>query len=123
MFEVIQEFENEMEAPMNIDAAEYRRVLAVVDDASDSQMPLTMVKLSKAMKPKLFHLICLYKLVDVLHAVHRHVDVLGRNPRYLRMESIGILQSNKVRRAFEPLLFPKVNVGLYLALAYVGLEG
>jgi len=95
MFDLLAEFEAGIEDPLDAAATDYYHALVVMDKGDNSKMPVTM-KLDRTMKSKVFQLISLYKLVDMLHIVGQQAVVSGRNPKYSRMEAIGVLGSNKI---------------------------
>ena len=81
MFDLLAEFEAGIEDPLDAAATDYYHALVVIDKGDNSKMPVTM-KLDRTMKSKVFQLISLYKLVNVLHVVGWQAVASGRNPKY-----------------------------------------
>jgi hypothetical protein len=108
MFSALEKFETDIAAPYDQEAAEFRQALAVVD--TDSVIPADMPPLRKPMPSKLCHLMAIYKLVDILHAmddpsIKNRKDDTKVRPIYARMYSIGV--SNKDVRILTVLSLPR----------------
>lgn len=96
MFAALDKFENEIAAPYDQDAVDFRRALAVVTDQI-TKLPADIPNLKKPMPSKLCHLMAMYKLIDILHAIDDPSTIgSGIHPNYPRMQRIGISEKNDV---------------------------
>ncbi len=96
MFECLEKFEQELEADGDDNAQGIRRGLVILDNEPLIKMPSKMPKLMRPTQKKIFQLVCLYRLVDVLGFIDSEGKLLGINPRYSRMPEIGVLESQRV---------------------------
>ena len=91
--DTLDRFELALESTLDLESAEFRRALCILDSEATQPMPGDVDPLIRPMPRKLCHLLCLYRLVDVLYDI-RSPDSIFRNPRYSRMGSVGF--SSKV---------------------------
>jgi hypothetical protein len=89
MFECLESFEAQLDAEDDENAKGIRRGLAILANEPHVKLPSTMPKLMKPTQRKIFQLVGLYRLVDVLKAIQSDGYVSGINPRYSRMPEIG----------------------------------
>jgi hypothetical protein len=94
LFKALSEFESSLGQVTNLDAARMRNLMTVVDIDKVQEIPTLENYPKKTSKTQLSHLLALYKLVDVLHAIGGRS--FGRNPLYSRRSRIGISESEKV---------------------------
>jgi hypothetical protein len=72
--------------------------MSVVDTNIVREIPNTVAYPMKASRTQLSHVLALYKLIDVLHALAGKSE--GRNPTYSRSSVIGITSDDTVRFLF-----------------------
>ncbi len=96
MFECLEKFEAELEVDGDDNAQRIRRGLVILGNEPLIKMPSKMPKLQRPTQKKIFQLVCLYRLVDVLGFIDSEGKLYGINPRYSRMPEIGVLESQRV---------------------------
>jgi len=90
MFECLESFESGLDEESN----DMRRGLVILDIGQ--AIPSILPKTSRPVRNKVFQLVGLYRLVDVLNALHSEESFTGTNPKYFRMPEIGVLKSQRV---------------------------
>jgi hypothetical protein len=92
--------------------------MSVVDTNTGREIPNTVAYPMKASRTQLSHVLALYKLIDVLHALAGKSE--GRNPTYSRSSVIGITSENTVRFLFFIFFFSKAQNRKELGHARLG---
>ncbi len=118
LFDVLSEFETALGQVAVIEAADIRRLMSVVDTNTVREIPNMVAYPKKAYRTQLSHVLALYKLIDVLHALGGRSE--GRNPMYSRSSAIGITLADRVRKLFFLLSFLKAQDHKGLAHARLG---
>jgi len=95
-----------LESTLNLESAKFCCTLCILDSEATQPVPGNIDPLIRPISYKLCHLLCLYRLIDILYDICSP-DSIFRNSHYSRMESTGFPS----KKASLPVLESPVQSG------------